>query len=190
MRHLRLTLACLLASTGAVAVPEEPLSTEQTDSEWRDSTNPSELGVLDVVCAGTQSTHYTPGLTFTPREVTTVSTGVLSRCVSLAYPTLVSGTFDPYSGTSVQSCLLSNPKFTKTVRWNTGHFSTYSVTSIVNAKPDGTSVIISTGEVTAGLFKGARVEQVIVLANTALVACATEPGTTAVEGPVTLTITP
>ena len=190
MTTLRLSLACLLAATSALASTEERASGGDSTSAPQQSAAPLGLGVLDIVCLGSQTSRYSPGLTFTSREVTTTATGVMSGCVSPTHPQLHSGTVVPYTGTSEQSCLLSNARFTKTVLWNTGHFSTYSARAVVNLKPDGTSVIVATGEVISGLFMGARIEQVSALPNTALTACLSDPGATEVLGPVIFTITP
>ncbi|WP_434384783.1 hypothetical protein [Melittangium boletus] len=190
MHPLRLTLACLLVSTRALASPEEALQSEAPPAELIESTDSGDFGLLDIVCRGTVSLTYSPGITATPRPVTSTSTGWLTGCVSATYPTLLSATFVPDTGTSVQGCLLSTPRFAQTLRWNTGQTSTYAVSSFITLQPDGSSVVVSTGQVTAGLFAGARVEQLLVLPPSALTDCLSDAGATAISGAVTLTFTP
>ncbi|MED7948905.1 hypothetical protein PUR61_33365 [Streptomyces sp. BE20] len=53
---------------------------------------PSQAAPLDLVCTGSQTLNYSPGLTLTPQSVT-VSGGGTFNCFSLADPSLTAGGF-------------------------------------------------------------------------------------------------
>ncbi|UJW31003.1 hypothetical protein L3Q67_38380 [Saccharothrix sp. AJ9571] len=57
----------------------------------------------------------------------------------------------------------------------------------MNLKPGGTTVLVLTGTVTAGLFNGATVVQTKVLPVTSLTACLTPEGITSSSGTASFT---
>ncbi|MBB5957258.1 hypothetical protein FHS29_003851 [Saccharothrix tamanrassetensis] len=143
--------------------------------------------VVDVNCAlGTQVGTYSPGMTLLPRQIDFNATGTLGGCLSPSHPDITGATFtSQVSGTF--SCLAGSTTNTSTYHWNTGHSSTVQGGFEVNLKPGGTTVLVLTGTVVAGLFQGATVVQTKVLPATDLTACLTPQGLTSVSGTVTFT---
>ncbi|MFI6504421.1 hypothetical protein [Nonomuraea typhae] len=136
---------------------------------------------------GSQVGTYSPGLTLTPRPVSFTAHGTLATCVSPSHPQLRGASFTS-TGMGTASCVAGSVSNTTVYRWNTGQSSTVKGSLAVNAKPNGTTVLVLIGTVTSGLFQGATVTQTKVLANTELAACATAEGLKTVSGPVSLTV--
>ena len=142
---------------------------------------------VDLSCPGQQATSYDPGVTLTPRTVHITTDGVLGPCAS-SDPTLLSGSYhDDVTGTV--DCTFGSVHGIRTIAWNNGRTSTVSFATTLDAKPDGETVVVEQGTVTAGEFTGDATLSTITLAQTALAACATPTGVTSTAGPVTTTYT-
>ncbi|MGV9698693.1 hypothetical protein ACWDTR_23405 [Streptomyces sp. NPDC003470] len=151
----------------------------------------TEQSAVGVVCAaGSHTSAYNPPVINTPRTTTVTSTENFS-CTSVL--TGVSSGSGTSASTLSLNCLLtvSSPfSATWTYEWNTGETSTitFGLSEAVKAA-DGTTVVTSTGSVTAGLGQGSLAVKVTVMPQLSLTACATT-GVSAVTGPATLTILP
>lgn len=151
------------------------------------SLSSASASVVDVNCPlGTQVGSYSPGMTLLPRQIDFTATGTLGGCVSPSHPEITGATFTALvSGTF--SCLSGSTTNTSTYHWNTGHSSVVQGGFEINLKPGGTTVLVLTGTVVQGLFKGATVVQTKVLPATDLTACLTPEGLTSVSGTTSFT---
>ncbi|MCE7000818.1 hypothetical protein LZG04_39280 [Saccharothrix sp. S26] len=156
-------------------------------------TGTASAGVLDVTCAppSSRSTTYTPPLTVAPQDVTVQTTAQYGPCVSLSNPALTSGSRTSTVLAPGFGCLdlLAAGSFTYPIVWNTGQTSTISAnytSTIVGAA----LVITNTGTVTAGLFTGSTVVQVITGPATDVLLCTAGLGTvSSIYSVITLEIT-
>lgn len=163
---------------------------------WIAASPPAAATTALVTCPlGTESITYTPGLKLPALppappnpSVSLSSTGTLAACVSLDLHH-TSGTIT-FSGGGPLTCLGGNSSGSGRVTWaNPGTTpSDFAFTGGVSVRPDGVTVLVLTGSVTAGDFTGAAVVNTIVLASTDLTACLTPAGLTTSSGPITLTL--
>lgn len=137
---------------------------------------------------GTQNTHYTPGLTQATRPTSFRSDGVVGACVDLSGHGIAGAAYT-ITGQGTAGCLESNLAPTTVINWSNGQSSTTKGTLTIQAKPNGTSVVITQSKVVSGEFVGSTVTQTIVLTSVDLLACLTPTGLTDTSGPVTLTLT-
>lgn len=145
--------------------------------------------LVDISCpVGSQVGTYSPGLTYEPRNVTFSASGNVSGCVDPSGNGIAGATFTG-TGQGTASCVSGSVSNTTTYRWSTGQSSTVKGTGAINLKPNGVTVLVLTGTVESGLFKGATVVQTKTLLNSDLTACASPEGLTSVGGPITLTVT-
>jgi hypothetical protein len=143
---------------------------------------------VSITCLlGSQTTTYDPGLTFQTRPTSFSVKGTLDGCVSPTNPQVVRGTFSG-KGSGSFSCLAASAPLTTVIEWNTGQQTTVLIDLTVNAKPNGTTVLVSAGRVISGLFRGGLYTSPKVLPNTDLVGCATPQGVPAASGAVVVTI--
>ena len=202
MKKLALTVLCLGALAGCMTAPvtsdesqgpaDKDLAGTEEVAESEDALQGGLLpsGLVDVACPlGLRTATYNPGMTLVPRELTLTRAGSFGGCISPTRPSLNSGVLETASAHVTFSCLLASSNDNQTIHWNDGTWSTFSAASIVNAKPNGTTVVVSTGPVTDGLFKGSQIEIVVTLLATDLLGCYTEEGVTASSGAAALTIT-
>jgi hypothetical protein len=176
LRHSLALLGLLATTSHASALDAPNSSTARTG------------GFALLTCdLGTQATSYSPGVTLVEKTVFTQINGIVGGCVSLTNPSFQFGTFSIARDTQ-QSCLAAAGTTTRTIHWNNGETSTIDATAVVNTKPDGTTVIVATGSVIEGAFEGGTVQLTVVQPNTALAACFTEEGLTAVSGALSLSI--
>ncbi|MFI2780711.1 hypothetical protein [Streptomyces sp. ALB3] len=147
---------------------------------------PSVLNLLTCPL-GTQSTTYSPGLTYTTRPTSYVSEGVVTGCVDLSGHGITSATYTGI-GSGTAGCLESSLTNTMSVNWSNGQSSTVTGTGTIQLKPNGTSVVVHSGQVTSGAFNGSGVTLTLVLTSLDLLGCLTPEGLTNTGGPVTLTV--
>jgi hypothetical protein len=145
------------------------------------------LDAAGITCVGDQTATYAPGLTLEVRPTDFKVTGTLRNCVSLAHPEIVSGTFSG-EGKGSFSCLAANAMLRTVITWNTGQSTTVDVGLTVNAKPAGSTVLVSAGEVRDGLFRGGVYVAPKVLPNPDPLACTTPAGMSSASGPIGVTI--
>jgi hypothetical protein len=137
---------------------------------------------------GHQDETYTPGLTNTTQPTTLNITNTFSTCVSLAAPTITSGSSSatinaPFSCQS----LLDSGSSASTIHWNTGQTSTFSYT-YTSTTVNGTVQVEQTGTITAGKFVGRPAIGLVTVPALDPFACATSTGVTSLSGPYTLAI--
>ncbi|HWU08765.1 MAG TPA: hypothetical protein VN520_20685 [Streptomyces sp.] len=139
---------------------------------------------------GTQSTTYTPGLTFAtpPPQVDLEVTGTLGLCVSTDL-NHTAGTYD-FTGSGNLNCLTGSSAGVGRITWaNPGtQPSVFTQSYSVALRPNGTTVLVSTGPIVSGDFAGHTLVITIVLTSTDLLACATPQGMTNTAGPFLVTI--
>ena len=142
----------------------------------------------DVVCVGTETVTYEPGLLLTPQTVNVTVHGILAPCIS-SDPKITSGTYDQHF-TATLSCvtLVNGLAATRVFNWNNGRSSSFSYNRAINDVAGQTTVTFA-GTIGSGKFAGdTAIEQVaFVTLNT--LQCLTSPGlTTLGPGPAILAI--
>jgi len=132
---------------------------------------PATASALDVTCVGSQTTSYNPALTQTPQSVTVSTSTQYGPCTSTTVPELTSGSRSANFPYPNLSCLnfLDSASVTYTITWNTGQQSTISGNTTVTTA--GTTVVTVTGNVTAGLFQGKSVVQILTAAAPNIIPC-------------------
>lgn len=148
-----------------------------------------------TTCAGSTQTQYSPGLILTPRSTSVTFSETYGTCTSTSQPAIASATVPNVNVVQERSCatLVDAPPnpITQTVTWNTGQTSTFQYTRVVT-NVGGVLQVTGTGMVTSGLFQGASVVKILVLANLdplQTLACLGPTGLTSVSGTASLTFT-
>ncbi len=141
-----------------------------------------------TLCTGQQNETFAPGLTNTTQTTTFTATRTLSTCLSLADPTITSGSASttinaPFNCQSV----LANGSSTSTIHWSNGQTSTFSFTYTATTV-NGTDQTQETGTITAGEFTGRSAIGLVTVPALDPLACATSTGVTSLTGLFTLTI--
>ncbi|MBB5867481.1 hypothetical protein F4553_000860 [Allocatelliglobosispora scoriae] len=113
---------------------------------------PADAAGVDLICGGTNTATFTPGLTLTAQTVHIDAVGTLTSCVS-SDAAITSGTYTA-SGNGTLSCLTGGHAGQFTISWNTGAYSTIAFTNSVAVRPLGEVVVLATGTVTSGEFAG------------------------------------
>lgn len=144
-----------------------------------------------VTCLGTAQQSYSPALT-----TTTKSTRISS---ALDYSTCVSAEVDPprpavtsadiaVDYTTDASCLVAPPVTSTTVdiTWSNGLHSTAAVTVVVT-RTTGTTVVVSEGPITGGLFAGHLFNDTVTYPSLDLLGCL-GGGIDHISGLATLTV--
>jgi len=140
-----------------------------------------------LTCPGTQATHYTPGLTFTPRLIHFTSSTVAGPCVGL--PLTVTSLRSSLAGQGTLDCLAGSADVVLEIEWSDGTSSHAEGSNVLTLRPGGVVVVVEQSTVVSGRFLGATLTRTVTLLQTELLACATEEGVTDVAGPVTYTVT-
>lgn len=152
------------------------------------------MDLQTLVCAGSASTSYNPGLTDTAQQLTvTVDEALGSDASGVGACTTVGA---PITGgthhhtrvltLSCQSALTPTP-ITEQFTWNTGATSTVSFTTSRYTDEGGETVITRVGTVTDGFGAGDTATQTVTLLNSDLAACSSPGGLTHINGATTLT---
>lgn len=138
-------------------------------------------------CQGTESLTYSPGLTFTRRDITITTTAQFSSCTD-STGKVTSGSYGEQF-TIFISCndLLDGFTAQRTFMWNTGDTSVIEGTGQSTAVADQVITTI-TATVTQGRFQGHTAVEVIPLPQAGFLQCLTT-GVTSASGVTTLTIT-
>jgi hypothetical protein len=148
-----------------------------------------------IVCSGTDTTTFSPGLRLFARQSTTAWTDDYPVCVSNELGTF-SATSPGGGYTTQQSCLdlLTNDPSagSQDVDWSTGGYSTFAWeatdVTIVNALGQQLITVIAT--IVDGLYVGQTLIEEIVTAAPNLTDCLFEPGLLSSTGSITLTVLP
>jgi hypothetical protein len=148
-----------------------------------------------TTCVGTTQAQYSPGLTLVPRPTSVTFSETYSTCTSTSQPAITAATVPTAQIQQDRSCAtllgVSPDPITQTVVWNTGQTSTFQYTRVVT-NVGGVLQIVGTGMVTTGLFQGASVVRILVLASLdplQTLACLTSAGLTSISGTASLTFT-
>ncbi|MBZ5710727.1 hypothetical protein [Nannocystis pusilla] len=145
---------------------------------------PRAMAVTVLTCTGSQSTTFSPGLTYTPQPVT-ASTSITYNCLGGA---VTSGTTVVNAKLPAASCAdLQSSTGTTFITWNTGEVTGYEWTS-TRANVAGNLVTTAVGVVKTGKFLMGTVTYTSVSPNVLTNACASPKGLTNQTGPATLSI--
>jgi hypothetical protein len=139
---------------------------------------------------GTQSSTYSPGLTYAtpPPEVDVEVSGTLGLCVSTDL-NHTAGTYE-FEGSGDLNCLAGSSAGIGRITWaNPGTTPSRFLQSYsIALRPNGTTVLLSSGPIISGDYEGRTILIQIVLTSTDLLACATPQGMTNTAGPFLVTI--
>ncbi len=151
------------------------------------ATTPAKAVTFDVTCTGTQTATYSPGLLFRPQLVTVNVHDILGPCKS-SDRTLISGS-RTITVPNFASCLVDNdPGFvTMTFVWNNGNTST-STANRTLIRTLSEVIVVFTGIIQAGEFKGDTLTLTITAATLNVQACLAPPGVTSTSGAEVLSI--
>jgi len=142
----------------------------------------------DVVCVGTETVTYEPGLSLTPQTVNVTVHGILAPCTS-SDPEITSGTYVQHF-TATLSCvtLVSGLAATRVFNWSNGRSSSFSYNRAINDVAGQTTVTFA-ATIVSGKFAGDTAIQQVVFVTPNVLQCLTPPGLTALgPGPAILTI--
>lgn len=137
---------------------------------------PASAAVADITCLGSQTVHYSPGLTLVPTDQTISVTTDYATCVSTTEPDITSGQSFITTEVPARTCLspLDTDTITVTITWNTGATSTFTATRTVTDLA-ATILVTYTGTIVSGTFAGALLAQVIEYPNIVSVTCLFTP---------------
>jgi hypothetical protein len=146
---------------------------------------PAAADTSAVVCTGTESITYSPGLTFTPASVEYTGADTYTSCISTPPADITSASFS-FGGTATFSCTsFTLPSYTATqvVNWSDGQTSTWTYSTEVTTSPDGDDIFVADGTIVAGEFEGAQASLTVDDLPLNLLACLTPEGATEAGGP-------
>lgn len=138
MRKLRAALMVAVLAATAIVAGAAPASAAPGDVVCL--TNPLNLATVT----------YSPGVKWTPQNITFTINGNLSPCTSLSQPSIVAGSYSA-TGTATLSCLAGG-NFTGNIlfTWNTGQTSVVTMNFTLDIRLGVVIVLASTGPVTGG----------------------------------------
>jgi hypothetical protein len=148
-----------------------------------------------IVCTGTDTTTFSPGLRLFARESATAWTDDYPVCVSDQLGTF-SATSPGGGYTTEQSCLdlLTNDPSagSQDVEWSTGGYSTFAweATDVTIVNALGQQVITVVATIVDGLYVGQTLIEEIITAAPNLASCLFEPGLLSSSGSITLLVLP
>lgn len=142
----------------------------------------------DVLCVGTETVTYQPGLLLTPQTVNVTVNGILAPCTS-SDPDITSGTYHQ-NFTATLSCgtLLAGLAATRVFNWSDGQSSSFSYNRAIN-DVGGQTTVTFTGTIVSGKFAGDTAIEQVVFVSLNTLQCLAPPGLTALgPGVAILTI--
>jgi hypothetical protein len=142
----------------------------------------------DVLCAGTETVTYQPGLLLTPQTVNVTVNGILAPCTS-SDRHITSGTYLQHFTTTLScSTLLGGLAATRVFNWSDGESSTFSYNRAIN-DVGGQTTVTFTGTIVSGKFEGDTAIEQVVFVTLNTLQCLAPPGVTALgPGVAVLTI--
>jgi hypothetical protein len=144
-----------------------------------------------LVCTGTQSMQFSPGVTYSIQSTNEVQRDVYAPCLDTSDPTLTggSGVASVYSPGMTCNTLDTVQPFYQNFYWNDllNSYSQVYFDQTTQLEVNGTTVITSSGIVSGGYGKGDSVLQVTTLLNLNLGACSSPTGMVSISGAVVLT---
>ncbi|BAJ26436.1 MULTISPECIES: hypothetical protein [Kitasatospora] len=176
----------LLALLPAAALA---LATAAAPSAYGASTRA--LTTVSVVCTGSDTTNYNPGLRTFSQTVDTYGTDTGSGCTGVGRITGLTSFSASFSGTYTASCIspIQSGSGTETLTWNDGSTSVWAWHSTVATNSAGQLVGTYDGTITTGRYAGANLNNTDVEPNTNVTACFSSPGLTQTTGTATWTFT-
>lgn len=149
---------------------------------------PASAAALDVVCTGSLTNTYTPGLTLENQTVSVSNISTYFPCVSLSEPAVTSGTTEVTvkANTSCLS-LLTPGTGAKPITWNTGETSTFTFERTATSA-GAVTVVTLTGKVVSGPFTGAEVVETETFPVLNVLDCLAPNGLRTRSAVVTLTV--
>lgn len=151
---------------------------------------PAHAEPVTVICGGTTTTEFSPGLLLTAQTVTYEESNIFSPCVSTTHPSLTAGNSVRPPIDLELSCLSFQDASTstRTINWNTEQSSLFRFNS-TSSNIGGQTVLTRTGFIESGLFAGANAVQTITSPSLDLASCLFPPGIEERLGVTTLSIT-
>ncbi|KAG0204255.1 hypothetical protein BGX28_003750 [Mortierella sp. GBA30] len=152
---------------------------------------PIRAALVDVVCTGTETATYTPGLTLellsNPQPIQVDVIGILDHCIS-SDGDIKSGTYHESFNATVSCLSLLDPRpGTRVFRWSNGKTSTFPFNRALNDVGSETTVTF-TGSITDGEFAGDTALEQVVLLSLNTLQCLSPCGITKL-GPGTIALT-
>ncbi|WP_141662932.1 hypothetical protein [Streptomyces sp. Wb2n-11] len=140
-----------------------------------------------VQCTGSETTTYSPGVVFRPRNISLTTTGSFTSCLDTTSQVTAGAYAETFTLFAGCNNLLDDFTGQRVITWNTG------ATSVITGSGSSTAVLgqvitTFTGTVTQGLFQGSSVLQTITLPQPNTLKCLTT-GITEATGITTLTLT-
>jgi hypothetical protein len=151
--------------------------------------HPRPLTLVAVVCTGTDTTNYKPGLLTTSQTVDTYGTDTGSGCLGVDQVTGLDSFTASFTGQYTASCIapIQSGSGTEVLTWNDGTTSTWSWSSTVATNEAGQLVGTYDGPITTGRYAGANLNNTDVEPDTDVTACLAAPGLTQTTGIATWT---
>ncbi|PBP73625.1 hypothetical protein CCL21_03730 [Pseudomonas syringae] len=140
-----------------------------------------------VVCTGTHTGTFSPGLTNASQPINVTTTSSWGTCV-LPLGTSASSSQSFQAPLSCNALLQNTTDVTWIITWGDGETSTYNFDATYNDTGGLNKTVVGIGEIVAGRYTGSTAITTYVLFNLELNACATTTGVTSLSGPSTLTI--
>ncbi|MBH1937653.1 hypothetical protein I5Q34_25850 [Streptomyces sp. AV19] len=139
-----------------------------------------------LLCHGTESVAYHPGITLRPRHIRVTVDGRFGSCAGGGGKVRSGGYHEEFTLFTGCNNLLDGFRTSRTYRWNTGDASTAGIAGSSTAVA-GQVVTPAAGTVTHGLFHGRKVLQLIPLPQPGALQCLAG-GVTGAAGPTVLTV--
>ncbi|QLE75516.1 hypothetical protein FGW37_31530 [Streptomyces rectiverticillatus] len=147
------------------------------------SAPPSQAGTgLSVVCAGPESTTYSPGLTLLPRPAEITARSAYT-CTGLAGGPVKASGFTKGVSAGASCAAVNAPQVKESVRYADGRKSVISYTSSWAVRVGGVNVVVLKGRVIEGFAEGAVADRSVQLLPAELpTACLTSRGVRSAAG--------
>ncbi|WP_327072264.1 hypothetical protein OG196_01620 [Kitasatospora purpeofusca] len=180
---MRKSLTAAVSAT-AIALAVPAITSTQTAFAAPDS-------LVSVVCTGSDTTNYSPGLRTTSQTVSTYGTDEGHGCTGLGRISGLTSFSASFTGQYTASCLspIQSGSGTETLTWNDGSTSTWQWSSSVATNSAGQLVGTYNGPITSGAYAGTNLNNTDVEPNTNVAACTAAPGLTQTTGTATWTFT-
>lgn len=147
--------------------------------------------LVAVVCVGSDTTNYDPGLRDFSQTVDTYGTDEGHSCTGLGKISGLNSFTASFTGHYTASCIspIQSGSGTEVLTWNDSTTSTWSWSSTVATNSAGQLVGTYDGLITAGRYAGANLNNTDIEPNTNVTACFSSPGLTQTTGTATWTFT-
>jgi len=145
-------------------------------------------GLLDLMCTGTESATYSPGLTLSTQSVTVTASHTYTSC-SGSDPSVTSGSDGRMLRNNISCLTLADGGAgTLSLAWNNGRTSMFNFNRLVT-HPVGETVVAYVGSITSGEFAGDNAVLTVTSATLDAAACIAPPGVPGSSGLAVLVVT-